>query len=64
VTGGKKASIVDDPKLIHKVPYLEKPLEDLHVKEGQSATFECIIPASFGMKISENNRIHFCFILI
>ena len=46
--GGKKASILDDPKLIHKVPYLEKPLEDLHVKEGQSATFECIIPASFG----------------
>jgi hypothetical protein len=48
--GGKKASIIDDPKLIHKVPYLEKPLEDLYVKEGQSATFECIIPASFGMK--------------
>lgn len=46
--GGKKASIADDPKLIHKVPYLEKPLSDLHVKEGQSATFECIIPASFG----------------
>ncbi len=56
VPGGKKASIIDDPKLIHKVPYLEKPLEDLHVKEGQSATFECIIPASFGMKIKNNMR--------
>ncbi|CAF4167212.1 unnamed protein product, partial [Rotaria sp. Silwood2] len=49
--GGKKASIIDDPKLIHKVPYLEKPLEDLQVKEGQSATFECIIPASFGSDV-------------
>ncbi|CAM2700506.1 unnamed protein product [Rotaria socialis] len=50
-SGGKKASLIDDPKLIHKVPYLEKPLEDLHVKEGQSATFECIIPASFGSDV-------------
>lgn len=49
--GAKKASIVDDPKLIHKVPYLEKPLEDLRVKEGESATFECIIPASFGSDV-------------
>ncbi|CAF3405101.1 unnamed protein product [Rotaria sp. Silwood1] len=49
--GGKKASIIDDPKLIHKVPYLETPLEDLQVKEGQSATFECIIPASFGSDV-------------
>ena len=48
--GGKKASVIDDPKLIHKVPYLEKALEDQHVKEGLSATFECIIPASFGRK--------------
>ncbi|CAF3840080.1 unnamed protein product, partial [Adineta steineri] len=50
-SGGKKASVVDDPKLVHKVPYLEKALEDLHVKEGQSATFECIIPASYGTDV-------------
>ena len=54
--GAKKASIVDDPKLIHKVPYLEKPLEDLRVKEGESATFECIIPASFGKKTIDFNQ--------
>ena len=50
-SGDKKASFIDDPKLIHKVPFLEKRLEDLHVKEGQSATFQCIIPASFGIEI-------------
>lgn len=56
--GGKKASIIDDPKLIHKVPYLEKPLEDIRVKEGQSATLECIIPASFGELCKRREKYH------
>lgn len=38
------------------MPYLEKPLEDLRVKEGQSATFECIIPASFGELSLKNDQ--------